>query len=561
MNKLIRKISALFIAITLVSTTYASAKTYAQRFWDVSKDYWAFEYIADLTERKVISGYEDGSFKPEKTVSRAEWAKMMVDASGVSATDETAKFTDMKNHWANKFVNAAKQYMTGYTDGTFRPDQSATREDVAVAMVLIKGYDTSDVDYSNLSFTDNDSISNYAKAYVSVAVQHGLISGFTDGSFRGQDTLTRAQAATLIYRAFQHGNADKVIGGGVEKAPTVNTDEEEYRKQAKPSNSISKSNTNRSDDTITSKNNQKTPDLSKDSYKYNIDTLVSVKNLDNPYLYTSDGYDTVFYVDTDAVKSVNIDSGKVKTITSLKDFNFTSANDATFSDIEISSIAWDQYSSKLILQGRYQKVTHPDNLQFENRFVFKFDLNGDGEIVTDSFVAENGDLWEDTGMSRILDITKNGDFITNNAIVSSDGRTVKGKLLEDAEHWIVDRSCAKAAKNTGNTTYFVTHTAGENSSYRICSYNFSTRTVIADYNGTAYGLARDKFAFIRESGELVVSNYIPSVLKTLDTPNIEVLDNTEYDGKNISEKLLILDSCIVVYDRSVNSFRIIRELQ
>lgn len=237
MNKLLRKLTALLIVATMMLGTSALAKDYAQKFWDVPKTYWGFEYIADLAERGVIKGYEDGSFKPEATVSRSEWAKMMVDAAGLQANDNKVYFTDTQGHWANKYINAASNYLLAYTDGSYRPDQAATREDVTVAMVKLKGYNTSDVDYSYLNFRDNDSISNYAKGYVAVAIKNNLITGFEDNTFRGQDTLTRAEAATLMYRAFKLGNADKVT----ETSPKteIKTDDSrksdsDYVKQAEP---------------------------------------------------------------------------------------------------------------------------------------------------------------------------------------------------------------------------------------------------------------------------------------------------------------------------------------
>ena len=206
-----KKVITTLLATAMLMSNTAFAKDYPQNFWDVSKDHWAFEYIADLADRGVIDGYDDGSFKPERTVSRAEWAKIMVDAAGVTVNDDSIYFSDMSNHWANKYVNAAMNYLTGYADGSYRPDQTAVREDVTVAMVKLKGYDMSEVDYSVLhNFTDNDSISSYAKAYVAMAISKDLINGFDDNTFRGQDTLTRAEAATLLYRAFQKGSEDKV---------------------------------------------------------------------------------------------------------------------------------------------------------------------------------------------------------------------------------------------------------------------------------------------------------------------------------------------------------------
>ena len=136
----------------------------------------------------------------------------MVLAAGLPVNDNNVYFTDMGNHWANAYVNTAKDYLAAYTDGTFKPDQAAVREDVTVSMVKLKGYDVSNVDYAYLSqFTDVNSISNSLKAYVAVAVEKNLISGFDDGTFRGQNTLTRAEAATLLWRAFQYGNDNKVV--------------------------------------------------------------------------------------------------------------------------------------------------------------------------------------------------------------------------------------------------------------------------------------------------------------------------------------------------------------
>ena len=215
-----KKIISLFMILAMCmsftpafafDTSVAPQKDYKQTFWDVSKDHWAFSYIGELVDKGVLAGYEDGSFRPENTVTRAEWAKIMVLAAGLPVTDNNVYFRDMSGHWANMYVNAAKDYLAAYTDNTYRPDQAAVREDVTVSMVKLKGYDIGNVDYSYLnSFSDTNSISNSLKAYVAVAVEKGLIDGFEDGTFRGQNTLTRAEAAALLWRAFQYGSDNKV---------------------------------------------------------------------------------------------------------------------------------------------------------------------------------------------------------------------------------------------------------------------------------------------------------------------------------------------------------------
>ena len=207
-------IAAAVTMVILLTVITGFAKDYPQKFYDVPKDHWAFEYIAELVERGAINGYEDGNYKPDNTVSRAEWATIMVKAANKSLGNSVSSFNDMDNdHWANPYVNAAKEYMTTYEGGTaFRPDIAALREDVTVAMVKLKGYDVDNTDFSYIAkFKDQDSISDNCKKYVAVAVEKGLISGFEDDTFRGQNTLTRAEAATLLWQAFQKGNDDKVV--------------------------------------------------------------------------------------------------------------------------------------------------------------------------------------------------------------------------------------------------------------------------------------------------------------------------------------------------------------
>lgn len=102
-----KKFFSLVISVVIVicssfnAFAYEYSKDYPQRFWDVPKDHWAFNYIAELVNKGVLAGYEDGSFRPDTTVTRAEWAKIMVLAAGLPANDNNVYFTDMNNHWAN----------------------------------------------------------------------------------------------------------------------------------------------------------------------------------------------------------------------------------------------------------------------------------------------------------------------------------------------------------------------------------------------------------------------------------------------------------------------------
>ena len=169
-----RVLSMLLVSILLITQVTVLAKDYSdypQRFWDVPKDYWAFEYISELVDKNVLAGYEDGSYRPEETVTRAEWSKMMVVASGkqeVKLNNNGSYAVDYNsNDWYYGYINAVVDYMNFYneSDGTyFKPNQAVSREDVTVSLVKLKGYDTNNVDYSVvMKFKDNASISNSIK--------------------------------------------------------------------------------------------------------------------------------------------------------------------------------------------------------------------------------------------------------------------------------------------------------------------------------------------------------------------------------------------------------------
>ena len=309
-----KKIISLFMVLAMcmsftpalaVDTSVAPQKEYRQTFWDVSKDHWAFSYIGELVDKGVLEGYDDGSFCPENTVTRAEWAKIMVLAAGLPVNDNNVYFTDMQGHWANMYVNTARDYLSAYTDGTYKPDQAAVREDVTVSMVRLKGYDTSNVDYSYLNqFSDTASISNSLKAYVAVAVEKGLIDGFEDGTFRGQNTLTRAEAAALLWRAFQYGSDNKVADVSDTAIAT-----------AKPSdqNTVSSGNTPTQKPSAQSTAKPSTPIQAikpEEEKPYAVDTLAQA---DLKYDFTYDG-DMIYYIEGSDVYSLDPHSGNTKVV-------------------------------------------------------------------------------------------------------------------------------------------------------------------------------------------------------------------------------------------------------
>ncbi|WP_308637360.1 S-layer homology domain-containing protein [Paenibacillus silvisoli] len=130
--------------------------------------------------------------------------------------DKTAKasFADIKqNEWHTPYIEAAKTYLSGFTrnDGqfVFKPSSPALREDIAVAVVKLAGLNKATAsDHGSVKklFKDAAGISEYAKDYVVLAVENGLISGFPDDTFRAQQPISRAQAAAILYRLYRDDN-------------------------------------------------------------------------------------------------------------------------------------------------------------------------------------------------------------------------------------------------------------------------------------------------------------------------------------------------------------------
>lgn len=102
-----------------------------QSFSDVPNTRWSFKAISCLAEQGILKGYKDGSFHPGDTITRAEFAAMV--SRWKSAGESAAiQFSDISGHWAEAEIRKAATYswIKGYEDGTFRPDESITRAEV-----------------------------------------------------------------------------------------------------------------------------------------------------------------------------------------------------------------------------------------------------------------------------------------------------------------------------------------------------------------------------------------------------------------------------------------------
>lgn len=174
-------------ALTALVATIGSVNVFA--FDDVSTDYSYYKQINTLTEKGIIDGYDDNTFRPQNLITRGEFAKIF--CSALNITECTGKaFPDVpSDSWMMRYVDAlcSSGIIDGFEDGTFRPNENIRFKDAVKMVVCAQGF--------------NEKAENrggYPHGYMVVASAHGYTS---DISADNEQELTREQAAVLLYNA------------------------------------------------------------------------------------------------------------------------------------------------------------------------------------------------------------------------------------------------------------------------------------------------------------------------------------------------------------------------
>lgn len=171
-------------------------------FIDVPASHWANPYVTELAKKDIISGYDDNTFRPNNSVTREEFVKMIVGASGLYKADAQCEFEDVPSDaWHYSYIASAyvNEIVSGVTDTEFGVGSKITRQDVAViAARIIKRFKGDVAIPETTTLTDIDTVSDYAADSVKLLNGMEIINGYDDGSFMPKNTLTRAEAATII---------------------------------------------------------------------------------------------------------------------------------------------------------------------------------------------------------------------------------------------------------------------------------------------------------------------------------------------------------------------------
>lgn len=171
-------------------------------------NHWAASYVHRLEGMNVADGYPDGSFRPEQTVTRLEFAKLLTSALGLEAASGNTSFSDHGDipSWARPHVAAAVEagLILGYEEAgttSFMGMRTVTRAEAAVMTaraLRLSGIDAGSLTGNVPELKDASDIPSWAKPSIDQALSAGILSGYADGAFRGDQATTRGEAAAMV---------------------------------------------------------------------------------------------------------------------------------------------------------------------------------------------------------------------------------------------------------------------------------------------------------------------------------------------------------------------------
>jgi len=192
-----KSLLTIILTLTLVLSLAFSPAYAAATFPDIS-GHWAQTHIEHLLGLGLISGFPDGTFKPNQTITRAQAASIL--ANELSLTAQAAAFPDVPvAHWANGAIGAivAHGTMSGYPGGMFKPDQAMTRAEIASVLAIAYGFSQS----SATSPFSDVTVSHWSFGSIMALVDHFITEGYPDGTFKPDNAMTRAEFSVFVAKA------------------------------------------------------------------------------------------------------------------------------------------------------------------------------------------------------------------------------------------------------------------------------------------------------------------------------------------------------------------------
>ncbi len=188
---------------TSMDISNSGANSVKSLFNDFDNNHWAYNAVYYLKGNGIINGYNDGSFKPDNNITRAEFLKLVMTALKLNESTQGAYFADVADgQWYSGIVNTAAKYkiVNGDSNGRFNPEQYISREEAAVIMYRAANFAGFSFEQSENadSFADEDQISDYAKEPVKTLKNSKIVNG-SGGLFNPKSNATRAEMSQMLY--------------------------------------------------------------------------------------------------------------------------------------------------------------------------------------------------------------------------------------------------------------------------------------------------------------------------------------------------------------------------
>lgn len=192
--KLVKKNMSKWVVISLMASMLMAQPVWAHDY----EGHWAANAIDKWSEYGIVKGMENGDFKPNASVTRAELATFLNRTFQYTPNESIRQYEDIETgKWYSEAISAVTNKGLMYISGTkFEPSKPATREEVVYA--IAKAYNIQSTATKAIEFTDAKEISVWAKDAVQALVENGYIKGNPDGSFKPQANITRAEVVTIL---------------------------------------------------------------------------------------------------------------------------------------------------------------------------------------------------------------------------------------------------------------------------------------------------------------------------------------------------------------------------
>ncbi|MDE6357395.1 MAG: sortase, partial [Eubacteriales bacterium] len=191
--------------LAMVFASMMNTNTFASSFTDIS-NVQGREYIEKFAEKGYIKGYEDNTFRPNNTITRAEISQVLANFN-INLKFEDISFTDNKGWFTNAVKKATQNgFLSGYKDGTFKPNNKITRfEMIKIVSMLVR---SSNYDKVQLPYSDSGKIPSWVLNDVNNLYASKVIDFYDNNTIDGNVYITRAEAVTMLSKALEVNNWD-----------------------------------------------------------------------------------------------------------------------------------------------------------------------------------------------------------------------------------------------------------------------------------------------------------------------------------------------------------------